>query len=546
MRTKLIVPVSIVSLFTNIPGLFAGTWVKKTTFDEGRNYSRSEITNEKTPESSREGLFMRRWTDANDTGISMVAWAQTEKKSKISDGEIYGNTSGQYIHQSYNWSEKNPPRTAFSLDWTEAFYVRNSGNCDNRSLFNNKGAVETADVLHFCFMSGPDHIMNNYGVQLTAVAENRENKIAINPKGYYRFGIKTDSFEPYWDNKPDKGKSWDASVGDIISFSVGMDNGNYNNTNAKGYVSSAVAHAKLKDNAKSSYASIFHELSGFNMNMDQIISEKSVNYPSVRRELVNNPAFGQLRQVWVRVAQRSGLSPNSFFKVTSLLNRIQGTYDIQTPDESLLTDSIKRYLEQFAYTFQGEHEEQACYYMAWLLIEAAARDAITSEDKTNTRVSFENLIDRLISVLNENAKQAIGDANSSVIQEELKENLARVKGRLFYYFYELREDPLFPVFKKPIDKNIQAIIIKKFENEKILFNLLNNQIKSEPESEFYKKWLSFYFDRVAERVVFWLVIETNKDEFRNPQYWGGMHYRARSCKNGPWPVEIYLTRIQEE
>ncbi len=546
MKTKIVVLVSLISCLTNISGLFAGEWIKKTTFYEGRNNSRSEITNEKTPESSREGLFMQRWTDANDTGVSMAAWVQNEKKSKVSDGEIYGNTSGQYIHQSYNWSEKNPPRTAFSCDWTEAFYVRNSGNCDNRSLFNNRGAVETGVVLRFEFTSGPGHIMNDYGVHLTAVAENRENKIQKSPKGNFGFGKKTELVEPYWDNEPDKRKSWDASVGDIISFSVGMDNGNYSNINARGYVSSDVTRAKLKENAKIAYAGIFHELSGFDLNLGQNISESIARYPSVKSELISNTAFGKLREIWIKTAQRSGLSAQSFFKVNSFLMRTQITNDIQTPDENLLTESIKHYLGQFGYTFQGENEEQACYYMAWLLAEAAVRPAVSSEDITNTRVSFESLIGKLSSVLNENAKEAIGDDNSSVIQDELNENLARVKGRLLYYFYELCDDQLFPAFKKPIDNEIEATIIKKFENEKILFNLLNNQIKTKPVNEFYKKWLSFYFDRVAERVVFWLVIETNKDEFRNPQYWGGMNYRARSSGNGLWPVEIYLTRIESK
>lgn len=544
MKTKLIAMISIISFF-NISGLFAaGIWVKKTTFDEGRNNSESEITNDKTPESSREGLFMQRWVDANDTGFCMAAWAKIEKKSKISESDIYGNTSGQNVYHSYNWSEGNVPRTAFSLDWTEAFFVRNSGDCDNRSLFNNKGESVTSEVLNFCFMSGPDHIMNDYGVHITTIAENRENKIQKSPKGNYGFGKKPGSNEPYWINKPDKGKSWDASDGDIISFSVGMDNYRSNNIIARGYVSNANIHIMLKEKAKSSYASIFHELSGFDMNMDGDIPDTQA-YLRQHDNIEDYEAYGKLSLVLHKAIDQSALSLKYPRKVADFLQQIHLRDNSQSLNENQVAESVTRYFEQFSYTFEEETKEQASYYLAWLLAEAAARPVNTSENITNTRISFENLIEKLENILNENAKQAIKNTNSTETQKELDENLAKVKGKLLYYYYELSNDLLFPAFKKPIDNDIETIILKKFENEKILYNLLNNQIKTESESDFYKKWLNFYFDRIAERVVFWLVIETNKDEFRNPKYWGGMHYKARSIRSGIWPIEIYLTRISE-
>ncbi len=549
MKYKLIVLISIICFFTNSSVLHAGTWIKKTTFDEGSNNSKSEITNEKTPQSSTEGLYAQYWADENNLGVSITAWLRNDKDSVSSPKEIFGNISNGHIKHSYQWSERNPPLTAFSSEWTEAFYLQNKGDCDNRSLFNNKGEVNVDGILHFDFAGGPDDILDDdYGVKLTTNAENRENKTRKNPKGYLRFGEESKYSEPSWLNKPDKGKKWQAAAGDIISYAISTDNGWHGGISGniwfKGYGGVSVV-TKLKVKAKNAYASLFHEISGFDLKLDRIIPEPIVTHSEMRI-----PIGYPTTLIWNKAARKNGLDIKTIDQVNQFLANsglsLEDRKESQEVDEKLLSKSIERYLKQFGDSFSGKNQEGACYCMAWLLAEAAARPVNISENIANTKVSFDNLIDKITLVLNDNAKQAIGDADSSEIQNELSENLARVKGKLLYYYYELSKDPLFPAFKKPIDNNVEAIILKKFENEKILFNLLNNQIKTEPTNEFYKKWMSFYFDRVAERVVFWLVVESNKDEFRNPQYWGGMHYKARSIRNGLWPIEIYLTRIQEE
>lgn len=549
MKTKLIALVSIVCFFTNISISYAGTWIKKTTFDKGSNNSKNEITNEKTPESSTKGLYAQHWADENNFGLSITAWLRNDKDSVSSPKEIFGNISNGHITYSYQWSERNPPLTAFSSEWTEVFYVQNKGDCDNRSLFNNKGEADVDGILQFDFAGGPDDILDeDYGLQLTTTAENRENKTRKNPKGYLRFGDESKYSEPSWLDKSDKGKKWQAATGDIISYAISTDNGwhggIYNNIWFKGYGGAAVV-TKLKVKAKNAYTSLFHEISGFDLKLDGTISDTQA-YLQQDHTVEDFKAYGQISQVWHKAVGQSDISLRHSAKICDFLQQIHLRDNSQSLNEDQVVESIIRYFKQFSYTFEVENEEQACYCLAWLLAEAAARPVNTSENITNTRVSFDNLIDKLTIVLNDNANQAVGDADSSEIQKELSENLARVKGKLLHYYYNLSKDPLFPAFKKPIDNDIEEIILKKFENEKILFNLLNNQIKTEPANEFYKKWLSFYFDRVAERVVFWLVVESNKDEFRNPKYWGGMHYRARSIRNDLWPVEIYLTRIQEE
>jgi hypothetical protein len=542
MKTKLIALVSIVSFITNIPELSAGTWIKKTISQAGKNKNPIGLTNEKTPESASEGLYTKYWADGNDIGFSITGWLQTRDKKSPSINEIRGGLFNASIIHEYQWSERHPARMAFSSNWTEVFYVQNKGNCDNSQLLNINGMSKAYARSAYNFASGPEHTMDNYTVYLTISAENRETKVKRSPDvKLLGTGEEYDLIRSKWDNKPDKKKSWEASGGDIVSFSVSMDNLTSDNIFSRGAIGSDI-HVKLQDNAKSSLAGIFQELSGFDLVMDGTISDTQA-YSIIPYTTANYNALKRIREIWYKASSKPNLSSHSSIRVGTFLNNLFLEFNSQSVDENILTESIKRYLEQFAYTFQGENEEQACYYMAWLLSEAAARPTITSEEMTNTRISFENLIDKLTSVLNENTKQAIGDANSPEIQEELNENLARVKGRLLYYFYELNADPLFPGFKRPIDYEVATVIIKKFKNEKILFNLLNNQVKDKPIEEFYAKWLSFYLDHVADRVVFWLVIETNKDEFRNPLYWGGMNYRARSCRNGLWPIEIYLTQI---
>jgi hypothetical protein len=543
MKTKLILLVSIMSFSTNISGLFAGEWVKKTVSNACSNNSKSAITDENTTESSNEGLYAKYWADGNDIGFSMTGWLLTQDKKRPSINEIKGNLFDGSITHEFQWSQRNPPKTAFSCDWTEVLYVQSRGNCDNGALFNNKGLAKVRTKFEFNFASGPYHTMDNYQVHYDISAGNRENKVKRSPEvEVLGKGKEYDLIGQNWDDKPDKKKSWSASGGDIVSFSVGMDNTTSDNIFSRGAIGSGI-NLELQDKAKSSLAGIFQELSGFDLVMDGAISSTQVYHP-ISYSMINFTILRQIRQIWEKAALKVGLSLDVSRKVYDFLDHRPITGNSQSLDENLLARSINRYLEQFAYAFQGQRSEQACYYMAWLIAEAAARPAATSEDNTNIKVSFDNLIDKLTRVLNKNARQAIADFDSPEIQKELNENLTRVKGRLLYYFYELHDDPLFPAFKRPIDNQGEAIIIQKFENEKILFNLLNSQIKTRPVSEFYKKWLSFYFDRVADRVVFWLAVETNKDEFRNLQYWGGMNFTSRSCRSGLWPVEIYLTPIE--
>ena len=543
MKTKLIVLVSIMSFFMNISGLFAGTWIKKTEIKAGANENESEITNDRTPESSSEGLYAKNWADGNDVGISITGWLLTRDKIRPSINEIKCMFGGHAL-QEFQWSERNPPRMAFSCNWTEVLYVQNKGNCDNGQLFNNKGMAKASASSTFNLASGPEHTMDKYQINYNIYAENRENKVIRSPEAQVEKEKEDVSIGWNWDNKPDKKKSWEACGGNIVSFSVGMDNLTSDNILSYGGIGSDIT-VKLQNKAKSSLASVFQELSGFDLVMDGEITNTQVSISPFNQSIHYAPPYS-MREIWRTAARQSDLSSDSLSNVDDFLRRILVPSGTESLDEGLVTESIKRYLKQFGYTFQGERRDQACYYMAWLLAEAASKAVPSPDNNEKTRVSFETFTDKLINILDENAKQAIADTNSSKIQEELNENLARVKGSLMYYFYELREDPLFPLFKTPVDSNVAETVIGTFKNEKILFNLLNNQVKDRPVDDFYAKWLSFYFDRVAERAVFWLAIDTNKDKFRDPRYWGGMHYTAKSSGSGLWPMEIYLTRMNDK
>ena len=163
MKTKLIVLVSIMSFFMNISGLFAGTWIKKTEIKAGANENESEITNDRTPESSSEGLYAKNWADGNDVGISITGWLLTRDKIRPSINEIKYMFGGHAL-QEFQWSERNPPRMAFSCNWTEVLYVQNKGNCDNGQLFNNKGMAKASASSTFNLASGPEHTMDKYQI----------------------------------------------------------------------------------------------------------------------------------------------------------------------------------------------------------------------------------------------------------------------------------------------------------------------------------------------------------------------------------------------
>ena len=545
MKTTAFILAAAVVFTASFSTSLARSWVKGTSYGEG-----DEKAEGKRDADAAEGIFSRRWVDANNLGLSCAAWSRAQKQSDTSGTKNQITAYDLHIKQRYDWQGRQPPLALFTCEWTETFYMENAGDCDNRSLFNGNGAADAFADIQFCICDGPDNgLQTRYGVNLRTAASNREKKISKNPQGQMKFGcIGGVGAEVNWQDRPDRGKDWHAVAGDIISFSAGMDNGHdglmCDNLWVRAY-SGAQLCAQTKGKAAHSYAGVFHQIAGFDLEIDEVLGERAETdspYPPGRQP-EDYTASAELKQTWRSTARNSGLDVQKIRLVTRFLDQVPKPGDCQRLDRSRLARSITRYLQQFKHTFSGKYDEEACYWMAWLLAEAGKRPQTTAEDTEQARVSFEALIEKLANVLETKAIDAIGDANYPKYQTQVSINLVRTTDRLRDYFDQLHNDPLFPAIKKPLDDKIEAAVLDRLRTETILDSLLNRQMKTPPEKEFYQKWLKFYFDHVPERVVFWLVVHTNKRDFRKPRYWGGMHHRANSCGNGAWPIEMYLVGL---
>ena len=545
VKSILVVAVILGGLISTSSG---SSWVKGTTYSHGQEEAQGI-----RDKNAAVGIFSRRWAGDDNAGVSCAAWSRATKDQHGSSNKPRINAYDLYIKQRYDWPGRNPPLALFTCNWTEAFYMENAGDCDNHSLFNGKGAADAYADIQCCISDGPDNgLQSRYGVNLRAAASNNEKQISENPNGRMNFGcmpgIRTDLS---WDDEPDHGKAWRAAAGDIISFSAGMDNGHNasltDNLWVRAY-SGVRLEVQTQEKAARAYAGVFHQIADFNLKIDKVLAEPAGNnelYEPYQpaKEPDARAALAELRKTWRSTADSSGLPREQIALVINLLDEVLEPSACRKLDRNRLTGSISRYLEQFKHTFSGDYAEQACYWTAWLLAETAKRPAPTAQDIESARVSFEALINDLINVLEAKAREAIGDANYSKCQPAVNMSLTRAKDRLRDYLEQLHNDPLFPIFKKPLDYGTRQQVLGHLSNETILDSLLNRQMKTVPEEEFYKKWLEFYFDRVPARVVFRLVVVMTKPDIRKPEYWGGMHQRAKSCADSTWPIEMHLIKI---
>jgi len=530
-------------------GTLYGSWVKYTKYSKGKVEPERQ-----SPTACDEGVFSRHWADSNSAGASLAAWSRKQKDSFESRRRTDIHASGFYIQHGYNWSEeRNPPFTLFSCDWTEAFYVQNAGDCDNHLVFNGKGEAEAYAGLEFCFSGGPGgELASRYGVHVRTKAANQENKLSRNPSGEMKFGWEGDRLEGYWTDEPDRGKAWKAEAGGIISFSGGLDNCRdnllYDNLWVRAYLSTGQISVRTLEQAAYACGGIFDEITGFDVEIDEIRGESAETestygpYES-RKEPDEHQASTELKEAWMSTARSSGLGMETIDLVIRLLDEVLEPNECQKLDKGRLGGSLERYLKQFKHTFSGKYRLEACYWTAWLLAEAGKRAAVSGEDAEKARASFEALIEKAASVLESKAREAVGEANYPKVQQEVERNIGRATERLRGYFEELHDDVLFPAFKKPLGDKIEAEVLGRLREESTLDSLLKRQIRTTDEEEFYGKWLRFYFEHVPERVVFRVVVDTTKRNFRQHGYWGGMHHRANSCANGAWPIEMYLARI---
>ena len=246
-----------------------------------------------------------------------------------------------------------------------------------------------------------------------------------------------------------------------------------------------------------------------------------------RNQITNNPEYQLLQGIWTDQAGKHGLDQKTIRLVCKLFRQVVESNECRKVDRYALEKSIDRYLDQFELDFKGKRSEGACYWMAFLLVQYVKSPVITGQDVTAARLSFESLIDKILNVIESNSKYAINRTDSLEFRQDLNQYCAIVKGRLLYYFYQLRNDPLFPLFKRPISSYTEQKVLERAGKEFVLGNWRDRE--------------SYFFD-MSTSLMFWMVSYETRQEFRKPEYWGGMLSSASSETKGIWPIRRYLRK----
>ena len=254
------------------------------------------------------------------------------------------------------------------------------------------------------------------------------------------------------------------------------------------------------------------------------------DFPPEQNQRIINSDYELIQRIWTEQAAKHGLDKKTIRLVCKLFRQVVEPNECRKIDSNGLKESIDRYLAQFELTFKKERSENACYWMAWLLAQYAQRPDMAGEDITAARLSFETLINKITHVIESNSKYAINQKDSPQFRQDLNLYLAMVRGRLLYYFYQLRNDPLFPLFKKPISSYTEQKVLERAGKEFVLGDWQDRES---------------YFFSMSTNMMFWTVVYETKQEFKKPQYWGGMLQSASSYNKGVWPIMIYLKKKTE-
>ncbi len=265
----------------------------------------------------------------------------------------------------------------------------------------------------------------------------------------------------------------------------------------------------------------------------------------------SDSCYDLVQQIWIQKSNDYEVSNKTSNLVCELFRQIVEPPDCKGNFEAdELEKSIDRYLRQFKHTFNHERVgrkrvKRACYWMAWLLAQCATRPEISPEDVKKTRIWWRSFIDKIMQKLNEKARAALGSEKYEEYEPQVKQALDWTKKMLQFYFDELHEDPLFPIFKKPLSAYAEDKVFWHLKNESILANRLKKPIKPMVlEEEFYTNIIENYFKVMPKTIACQAVAYETMKEFKKPIYWGGMGPMASSTGEGVWPIEMYLEPIK--
>jgi hypothetical protein len=249
-----------------------------------------------------------------------------------------------------------------------------------------------------------------------------------------------------------------------------------------------------------------------------------------------------LMQLWERQAYKHGLDRDTIQDVSKLFYQVVDTQEYRQNNVEAVEESLDSYLTQFERSFMNEGARSgACYCMAWLLVQCAKRQPPTNDDLAETRAWFKRFKKRVITAVDENIVQTLGHDGFSNYEEQIEQTHVWIGRVLDYYFNELHDDPLFPMFKEPWNNNAEERVLEDLVSDNTFSVYVKRRRKLMVlEEEHVVEQMSRSYRSTPKKIILFALVYSNKSEWEKPEYWGGLlhYFTTKVSGKGAWPVEM--------
>jgi hypothetical protein len=250
-----------------------------------------------------------------------------------------------------------------------------------------------------------------------------------------------------------------------------------------------------------------------------------------------------LVQLWEKQASEHGLEEGVIRNVSDLCYQVKDVQGYQKRIESkAIEKSLDRYLKQFKRSFINSNtRREACFSIAWLLVQCEKRPQPTFDELRESRAWFEGFKNKSFRAVDENIINAIGHEGLLKYKDQIEQTHASIGQRLDYYFNEFHDDPLFPLFKKPLSNSVEEKVLQRIkEDEAFKSSVKKGRM---PEEEYIPKYIEKSFRYIDREIINFALLYSNRSEWEKEKYWGGMlHslYSLSSDDKGVWPAKLLL------
>jgi len=251
--------------------------------------------------------------------------------------------------------------------------------------------------------------------------------------------------------------------------------------------------------------------------------------------------------IWEKQAKEHGLSNEVKQKVSELYGQIVEHDMVEQKYAEDVTNSIDRYLSQYINNFINDNScDGAILCMAWLLVNCTHNQYLSNEDFGNIKKWFDEFKPKIISAVNENINKTLGPDGFIKYQEQIKQIDDWIIVVLDHYYNELHSDPLFPLFKMPLDEDVEEKVLNEFKNSSSFsFKIKTERQLMVTEEEHIVEQMEDSYDQIPKEVILFCIAHCRDRLWEKEGYWGGLLHNFRTISRpgeGDWPINMLFKK----